>query len=182
LWRYSCITKFTRSIVTYLIFEFLIPACYTYTYMCAYCTLCMKMHCNFLLNITGPHSCIEGRPPNTTMRPRVEEGWAEGGSLGASLGPRGASNSLAPALNWRYKVPPRAPTLSPLIRGPGYRGTSKFYWPYFLIHKSRFAAYFLSLSSMMVDLCAPKLRKVEVQFLTFGLQLSKRVASHDNEK
>ena len=31
LWRYSCKMKSTGSVLTYLIFEFLIPACYTYT-------------------------------------------------------------------------------------------------------------------------------------------------------
>jgi len=31
LWRYSCIMKSTSSVVTYLVFEFLIPACFTYT-------------------------------------------------------------------------------------------------------------------------------------------------------
>ena len=31
----SCIMKSTGSVVTYLIFEFLIPACYTYTYTCS---------------------------------------------------------------------------------------------------------------------------------------------------
>jgi len=31
LWRYTCKMNSTSSVVTYLIFEFLIPACYTYT-------------------------------------------------------------------------------------------------------------------------------------------------------
>jgi len=45
--------KFTGSVVTYL-FEFLIPACYTRIRVhSARRILCMKMYCNFLLNITG---------------------------------------------------------------------------------------------------------------------------------
>ena len=63
--------KSTGSVVTYLLFEFLIPARYTYRYTCAQCTLCMKMHCYFLLNIKhgASHFC-GGRPPNTTLRPQ----------------------------------------------------------------------------------------------------------------
>ena len=46
--------KSIGSVVTYLIFEFLIPASYTYTYTCGvHSAHCMKMHRYFLLNITG---------------------------------------------------------------------------------------------------------------------------------
>jgi len=66
--------KSTGSVVTYLIFEFHIPACYTYTcrplgYVCIMHTVYENALLYFLWNI-GPHSSIGGRSPNTTMRPR----------------------------------------------------------------------------------------------------------------
>jgi len=55
----------------------------------------MKMHCYFLLNIKHRASQFYlGRPPNTTMRPRIGEGG--GASLGASLGPGGLASLRPP--------------------------------------------------------------------------------------
>ena len=91
--------KSTASVVTYLIFEFFIPACYHVIlirrplYVCILnSALCMKMH-------YIKHKASQfywGRPPNTTMRPRRVVGvdghvyghlWVPGG--GASLRPLG---------------------------------------------------------------------------------------------
>jgi len=60
----------------------------------------MKMHCYFLLNIKHGASVLLGAPAKYNYEP--PEGGDGGACLGASLGPggspRGASNSLAPAL------------------------------------------------------------------------------------
>ena len=92
--RYSCIMKFNGTVVTYLIFEFLIPACYFHVYMCIVHTVYEKCTVIFswILNM-GPHSCIGVA--------RQIQLW---GPLGGSQGPvwgrlrGGSSNSLAPAL------------------------------------------------------------------------------------
>ena len=76
--------KFIGSVVTYLIFEFFIPACYTYTYR----VCIVKMHCYFLEYYGASQSYWGPAKYNYEALPSPEGGGA-GGSLGASLVPRG---------------------------------------------------------------------------------------------
>jgi len=77
-------------------------------------TLCMKMHWNFLLNITGLTVVfVLGASAKYNYEAPGGGGWAEEGSLWASVGPGegplwgpggGASNSLAPPALHRYSI------------------------------------------------------------------------------
>ena len=82
------------SVVTYLIFEFLIPACYTYTHVyihvhSAHCVWKCTVIFSGILN-TGPHSCIWG------VRQIQVWGPLAGGGLSGASG--GLHSSLSPAL------------------------------------------------------------------------------------
>jgi len=86
LWRYSCIMKSTDSVVTYLIFEFLIPACYSLlTRICvhsAHCVWKCTVIFSWILNM-GPHSCIAVARQIQLWGPPRGGSWGPG--EGASL-------------------------------------------------------------------------------------------------
>ena len=77
---------------------------YSHVYVCIVHILCMKMHYYFLLNIKHGTSQLYLGPKYNYVRPWGKgRGRGVGGGIkapgeGPMRGPRGASNSLAPAL------------------------------------------------------------------------------------
>ena len=110
LWRYSCIMKSTGSVVTYLVFEFLIPPCYIYSYTCA---IVHSAHCVWKFTVIFPWilrglTVLLGVP----AKYNYEAPRGEGGERLS----RGLSGAPGRGISEPSPLPPPRPLLFP--RGP----------------------------------------------------------------